>query len=64
MQPAGLQSPPVAGTLIFEELYKITLCNLAWGKFYWRDFLLCALARLLAVALVFSGGMCGNSHVP
>jgi hypothetical protein len=26
--------------------------NVAWGKFYWRDFLLCGLARLLDAALV------------
>jgi hypothetical protein len=27
--------------LIFEELHKITLCNLALGKVYWHRFLLC-----------------------
>jgi hypothetical protein len=39
MQPAGLQSA-FRTPLKIEELYKITLCNLALGMFYWRDFLL------------------------
>jgi hypothetical protein len=29
--------------LSFEELHKITLCNLALGKVYWHCFLICAL---------------------
>jgi hypothetical protein len=48
--PAGLLS--TKHTLIFEELHKITLCNLALGMFYWRDFLPCGSARLLDAAWV------------
>jgi len=47
MQPAGdeVRSTPLS----FEELHKITLCNIAWGKFFWRMFLL----RAVGAALCF-----------
>jgi hypothetical protein len=35
--------------LSFEELHKITLCNLALGTFYWRMFLI----RAVGAALCF-----------
>jgi hypothetical protein len=40
-------------TLPFEELYKATLCNLAWEQVFWRTFLLRAVEQLFAFDFTF-----------
>lgn len=44
---------PCVSHTFSEELYKATLCNLAWGKFFWRTFLLRAVGAALWI-FVFS----------
>ena len=38
--------------------------NVAWGKFYWRDFLLSAMGKALGCCFGLCVDQCGSSHVP